>query len=128
MEFHRRIVPGWLFVHAPLFLAVAMLALGCSGAEAFRSGLFVDGSAQADGSGGASGTGGSAGPCAGVAAWSTANISHYVPGTKVVGGKPTHLYRCKAYPAGSWCLQTAYQPADPSDFWRDAWDDLGPCN
>jgi len=88
----------------------------------------ASGSGGASGTGGASGSGGAGGPCVGVAAWSAANVTKYVPGNKVVDAKPTRLFRCKAYPEGAWCQQTPYEPGDPSDYWRDAWDDLGLCN
>jgi hypothetical protein len=88
------------------------------------------GSGGAMGSGGAAGTGGAgaSSPCAGVATWSAVQAPNYQAGDKTVDGTPSHLYRCKPYPSSGWCQLTGYEPADPSGYGKDAWDDLGPCN
>lgn len=66
--------------------------------------------------------------CVGLQAWSEAAGQEYTGGFRVKSGEPPHAYRCRAGLVSGWCPLATYQPGVADVPWRDAWQDLGPCN
>lgn len=55
---------------------------------------------------------------------SFSSSAHYGAGDVVQLG--AMLYRCRPFPASSWCELEGYEPPSGT-YWRDAWDELGAC-